>query len=145
MRRTLLSWLVVTVCMVSTMFYISGCSYSFTYQGSGIVRNAIDGKPLPGITVHFDGPMIGGGIPVTDPATKGITPDGVTGPDGSFRFTAHDSHSPDGPVTLFFHGTGYVTERFSIRLNTKSHGDEPTNIFVGATLRPAPMVTPASS
>src|SRR5262249_50147357 len=60
---------------------VAGCSYSYPFDVSGQVRDAVTGKPLAGVKIYSTH------VNLDDPVPAEGEPIAVTGEDGSFSFS----------------------------------------------------------
>jgi hypothetical protein len=111
---------------------IPGCQKSYFYKVRGTVKNAIDGKPLRGVSVACsDTTQLWGGQP------------GPSGRDGSFSIGFYvdeselSSRDPKPTRTLVFRKDGFFTEWVNIDVEPDPESQSPTTpVIVVAYLRP---------
>jgi hypothetical protein len=99
---------------------LAGCQYSYTFEVSGIVQRAADGKPIPGVQI-FSLHNVPSGEPAPDEE-----PVAVTGADGRFSFV-----ETVGDV-YFLHGEGKTDWHLFLR----KEGFEKESIDLRTVHRP---------
>lgn len=129
------SWLTAVLMLSVAFVLLSGCSASYTYVISGIVKGAANGKPLQDveIDVKYNIGSVDKIVPI------------ITRSDGTFRFEWNLlDGSFDGPrmpsLILNLTKTGYSDESVDISPQQKPSSTQiPAPIFVVAYLRSAEL------
>ncbi len=104
----------LSVISLATCGLLSGCSYSYTFEVSGVIRDAMDGKAIVGAKIyslHYN---------LEAPPDQGAKPIAITKDDGSFSFVesiSDGSFSFDRSAkwVLFISSEGFDDKRCDLR------------------------------
>ncbi len=115
---------------LATCGLLSGCSFSYTFEVSGVIRDAMDGKPVVGARIYSLHDNLQG---TPNPDSKPVA---VTEGDGSFSFVESISdisfeidHS--AKWVLFISNDGFEDKRCDLRkVKRTQSAKEPGEVYL---------------
>jgi hypothetical protein len=95
---------------------LGGCSYSYTFEVSGVVKSAKTGEPIPGVEIY----SLIDGWPDERAPERPAGPCATTGKDGTFSFEVPISaglvdRTHDARWVLFFARDGFKSQNVDLK------------------------------